>query len=49
MGSHRLDRVFLYYALDLDLYLAGTTDQVNDKMTPIMMMIRVMKAFQDRK
>ena len=36
---------FLYYAQDLDLYMAGTTDQVNDKFTPIMMMIRVMKAF----
>lgn len=37
---------FLYYAQDLDLYMAGTTDQVNDKITPIVMMIRVMKAFQ---
>lgn len=37
---------FLYYAQDLDLYMAGTTNQVNDKMTPIAMMIRVMKAFQ---
>jgi hypothetical protein len=25
--------------------MAGTTDQVNDKMTPIGMMIRTMKAF----
>jgi D-alanyl-D-alanine carboxypeptidase len=40
---------FLYYAHDLDLYMAGTTDQVNDKITPIMMMIRVMKAFQNSK
>lgn len=40
---------FLYYAQDLDLYMAGTTDQVSDKLTPIMMMIRVMKAFQDQK
>jgi CubicO group peptidase (beta-lactamase class C family) len=37
---------FLFYAQDLDLYMAGTTDQVNDKMTPIVMMIKVMKAFQ---
>jgi D-alanyl-D-alanine carboxypeptidase len=37
---------FLYYAQDLDLYMAGTTDQVNDKFTPIMVMIKVMKAFQ---
>jgi D-alanyl-D-alanine carboxypeptidase len=37
---------FLYYAQDLDLYMAGTTDQVNDKITPIGMMIKVMKAFQ---
>jgi len=40
---------FLYYAQDLDLYMAGTINQVNDKITPIMMMIRVMKAFQDQK
>jgi len=40
---------FLYYAQDLDLYMAGTTDQVNDKMTPIVMMIRVIKAFQNQK
>jgi D-alanyl-D-alanine carboxypeptidase len=40
---------FLYYAQDLNLYMAGTTNQVNDKITPIMMMIRVMKAFQDQK
>jgi D-alanyl-D-alanine carboxypeptidase len=40
---------FLYYAQDLDLYMAGTTNQVADKFTPIAMMARVMKAFQDQK
>jgi D-alanyl-D-alanine carboxypeptidase len=38
---------FLYYVPDLDLYMAGTTNQVSDKITPVMMMIRVMRAFQD--
>jgi CubicO group peptidase (beta-lactamase class C family) len=37
---------FLYYAEDLDLYMAGTTNQVDDKITPIVLMIKVMKAFQ---
>jgi D-alanyl-D-alanine carboxypeptidase len=37
---------FLYYVPDLDLYIAGTTNQVSDKIAPMMMMIRVMKAFQ---
>ncbi len=36
------------YAEDLDLYVAGTTNQVADKFTPIVMMNRVMKAFRDR-
>jgi D-alanyl-D-alanine carboxypeptidase len=35
---------FLYYAPDLDLYMAGTIDQTNDRMTPIMLMMRVMGA-----
>jgi len=40
---------FLYYSRDLDLYMAGTTNQVNDKFTPIVMMNRAMKAFQNQK
>jgi D-alanyl-D-alanine carboxypeptidase len=39
---------FLYYAPDLDLYMAGTTNQVADKFTPMVMMNKVMKAFRDR-
>jgi D-alanyl-D-alanine carboxypeptidase len=37
---------FLYYAPNLDLYMAGTIDQTSDKITPVMLMIKVMKAFQ---
>jgi D-alanyl-D-alanine carboxypeptidase len=37
---------FLYYAQDLDLYMTGTINQVDDKITPIMLMVKVMKAFQ---
>ena len=40
---------FLYYAEDLDLYMAGTTDQTDDNVAPIMLMIKVMKAFQQQK
>jgi D-alanyl-D-alanine carboxypeptidase len=36
--------VFLYYAEDLDLYMAGTIDQTEDKVAPIMLMIKVMQA-----
>ena len=36
--------VFLYYAEDLDLYMAGTIDQTEDKITPIILMIQVMQA-----
>jgi D-alanyl-D-alanine carboxypeptidase len=35
---------FLYYAPELDLYMAGTIDQESDKITPILLMIKVMKA-----
>jgi D-alanyl-D-alanine carboxypeptidase len=35
---------FLYYAEDLDLYMAGTIDQTEDKVAPIMLMIKVMQA-----
>lgn len=37
---------FLYYSQDLDLYMAGTTNQVDDKIAPIILMIKAMKAFQ---
>ncbi len=37
---------FLYYSEDLDLYMAGTTNQVDDKIGPIMLMIKALKAFQ---
>jgi D-alanyl-D-alanine carboxypeptidase len=40
---------FLYYAPDLDLYMAGTIDQTADQMTPIMLMIRVMTAVRKLK
>jgi CubicO group peptidase (beta-lactamase class C family) len=37
---------FLYYAPSQDLYMAGTIDQTADQITPVMLMIKVMKAFQ---
>jgi D-alanyl-D-alanine carboxypeptidase len=37
---------FLYYAPDLDLYMAGTTNYVADQRAPLMLMIRVMMAVQ---
>ena len=37
---------FLYYSPSLDLYMAGTINQTSDNITPIMLMIKVMKAFQ---
>ena len=40
---------FLYYAPDLDLYMAGTIDQENNKMTPIVLMIEIMKVVQQQK
>ena len=40
---------FLYYAPDLDLYMAGTINQESDKVTPIVLMIKVMKTFQQQK
>ena len=39
---------FLYYAPDLDLYLAGTIDQENNKNTPVVLMIKIMKTAQQR-
>ena len=38
---------FLYYSPSQDLYLAGTIDQTSDRITPIMLMIKAMKAFQN--
>jgi len=38
---------FLYYSPNQDLYMAGTIDQTEDRITPIMLMIKVMKAFQN--
>jgi D-alanyl-D-alanine carboxypeptidase len=35
---------FLYYSEDLDLYLAGTIDQTENRVAPILMMIDVMRA-----
>jgi D-alanyl-D-alanine carboxypeptidase len=40
---------FLYYAPYLDLYMAGTIDQENDKITPIVLMIKIMNAVQQQK
>jgi len=40
---------FLYYAPELDLYMAGTVDQESDKGAPIMLMVKIMKAFQHMK
>ena len=34
---------FLYYSEDLDLYMAGTIDQTEDQIAPVMLMIKVMK------
>jgi D-alanyl-D-alanine carboxypeptidase len=36
--------VFLYYAEDLDLYIAGTIDQTENRVAPIMLMIKVVRA-----
>ena len=40
---------FLYYSHDLDLYLAGTINQVDSKVKPFMLMMKVMRAFQTKK
>jgi D-alanyl-D-alanine carboxypeptidase len=39
---------FLYYSQDLDLYLTGTINQVDSKIKPFMLMMRVIKAFQSK-
>ena len=40
---------FLYYSHDLDLYLAGTINQVDSKVKPFMLMMKVIRAFQTKK
>ncbi|HUH97755.1 MAG TPA: serine hydrolase domain-containing protein [Anaerolineales bacterium] len=37
---------FLYYAPGPDLYLAGTIDQTADRVTPVLLMIKILKAYQ---
>jgi D-alanyl-D-alanine carboxypeptidase len=39
---------FLYYSQDRDLYLAGTINQVDSKIKPFMLMMKVIKAFQSK-
>jgi D-alanyl-D-alanine carboxypeptidase len=41
--------VFLYYAEGLDLYMAGTIDQTEDRIRPIMLMIKVMQVIAHAK
>jgi D-alanyl-D-alanine carboxypeptidase len=40
---------FLYYSEDLDLYMAGSIDQVESKSKPFRLMLRVMKAIQSKR
>jgi len=37
---------FLYYSEDLNLYMAGSINQVESKTKPFRLMVRVMKAIQ---
>jgi D-alanyl-D-alanine carboxypeptidase len=39
---------FLYYSPGLDLYMAGTIDQTEDRITPIRLMIKMMQAIGGR-
>jgi hypothetical protein len=39
---------FLYYSEDLNLYMAGTIDQVASKTKPFRLMVGVMKAIQSK-
>jgi D-alanyl-D-alanine carboxypeptidase len=39
---------FLYYSQDLNLYMAGSIDQVESKTTPFKLMLGVMKAIQSK-
>jgi hypothetical protein len=40
---------FLYYSEDLDLYMAVSIDQTQDNLEPILLMMRVMAAAQQRR
>lgn len=40
---------FLYYSKDLNLYLAGSVNQVESKSKPFGLMIKVMKTIQSKK
>jgi CubicO group peptidase (beta-lactamase class C family) len=40
---------FLYYFEDLDLYMAGTINQTESKLTPFRLMGRVIKAIQSKR
>jgi D-alanyl-D-alanine carboxypeptidase len=40
---------FLYYSEDQDLYMAGSIDQVDAKIKPFILMIKVTKAIQSKK
>ena len=40
---------FLYYAEDMDLFMAGTIDQTEDRITPFVMMIKAMKVILTRR
>jgi D-alanyl-D-alanine carboxypeptidase len=40
---------FLYYSEDLNLYMAGSINQVESKILPFRLMLRVMKAIQSKK
>jgi D-alanyl-D-alanine carboxypeptidase len=39
---------FLYYSEDLNLYIAGSIDQVGSKSKPFILMLKVMKAIQSK-
>jgi D-alanyl-D-alanine carboxypeptidase len=39
---------FLYYSEDQDLYLAGSINQVESKIKPFILIIKVMRAIQNR-
>ena len=39
---------FLYYSQDMDLYLAGTVNQVDSKIKPFMLMMKVIRAVKSR-
>ena len=39
---------FLYYSQDLDLYMAGTINQVDSKVKPFMLMVKVIRAVKSK-